>query len=283
MNEIIKADLGPEIRVFFQEAAIARMEDEIEDASGNSLADEAVSYTGYIQEDAFVGEYPFDVIIEGIRNQFANYIATEDRTDYVDIFYNQLRNSYNLVEEEDFPDDVRDALDSYLDQFLAVIQELFSAKLTLTLRDLDGETQDRDAAEEVIRKLYEFFILKARENFKVAITKHCYKEIDPNLEDRLFYSRIREVLNNYSPVILVMGPLEFLRNCNNADEIYEMIDSGRVSGNFLRKYSPRLYQNEEYECEIIAYITSVIELYKETNDIAKALEREEQNASEDYN
>ena len=281
MNDIIKNGLGPGI-IVYSEAAISQMPDEIEDIENGSIADEPVDYEGYIKDAAFVGEYPFAVIIEGIRNQFANYIATEDRTDYVDIFYNQYHNSYEVAEEQDFPADCREALETYLDQFLAVMQELFSGKLTITLLDLDGETEDKDSVEDAIRKLYEFFILNARQNFKIAITRHCYKQIDPNLEDRLFYSRIREVLYNYSPIITVMGPQEFLRYCNNSEPIIEMSESGRINGNFLRKYSPRLYQNEGYECEIIAYITSVIELYKETKDITKAMVRkeEEDNAAE---
>ncbi len=84
------------------------------------------------------------------------------------------------------------------------------------------------------------------------------------------------MLSNYTPIITVMGPQEFLRNCNDSDKVINLIESGRVTGNFMRKYSPRLYQNEEFECEIIAYITSVIELYKETKDIAEALQRKEE-------
>lgn len=277
INDIIKAGLGPEIKIY-NESTVTKMVENEEDSTLNdtSLADVPVDYNGYIQDAAFMGEYPFSVLIEGIRNQFANYIATDDRTNYVDIFYNQYHNSYRLAEEEDFPSDVRDVLESYVDQFESVMYELFSGKLAITLSDLDGDLQNRDSTEDAIRKLYEFFILRARENFKYVIARNSYKDIDSNLEDRLYYSRIREILAEYSPIVMNLGPEEFLKYCQYSEDVITLFDMGRVSGNFLRKYSPRLYQNEDYECEIIAFITSIIELFKETNDISEAIKRKEE-------
>lgn len=275
MNKIITSGLGPEIKVIMESADNNEVEEQSVMETG-SMADQPVDYTEYIQSVVFVGEYPFDVIIEGITNQFSNYISTEDRIDYVDIFYKQYQTSLDLIIEQDFPDDAKDGLETYLNKFLATMQNLFYTKLSLTLADLEGEDLDYDESEKTIRLLYDFFILNCRKNFKTAILKSCYSDIDPDLEDRLFYSRIREILTNYSPVIMIIGPMEFIRLCNNTNEIYELFDTGRVVGNFLRKFSPRLYQNEEFECEIIAYITSVIELYKETRDIEISIRKEEE-------
>lgn len=278
MNEIIRNGLGPAI--VFTEATNNKVSEENNYIDESSLADQPVDYTEYISDGVFVGEYPLDVIIEGLTNQFSNYIATDDRTDYVDIFYNQYKASLDLIEEQDFPDDAKDALEGFLNKFLATMQNLFYTKLTLTIMDLEGEEVDHNSIEDTIRLLYDFFILKARTNFKTAILKSCYREVDLSLEDRLLYPRIREILSNYSPVIMVIGPMEFIRLCNNSEDVYSLFDSGRVVGNFLRKYSPRLYQNEEFECELIAYITSVVELNKETQDINQAIRKEENDAAE---
>ncbi len=263
-NKIIKAGLGPEFIIkneVFMESANTVTDDD-ENTTENSFADEPVDYTGYMKDAVLVGEYPFEVILEGLRNQFSNYISTEDTNDYVDIFYNEYHESIRLAEEQDFPDDIREALDTYLDKFHAHIKSLFYTKLAITIMDLEGEEIDMTSVETSIRELYTFFILNAKSNFMKVISKSSYKEIDPNLEDRAFYNRIREVLTAYSPIVLAVGPMEFLRYCE-ADTIYELFDTGRVVGNFLRRYSPRLYQNELFEAEIVAQITSIIDLHRD--------------------
>ena len=268
MNDKILGGLGPEVifrpESFYEDAN--NNTDQDEPVNENSYADEPVDYATYIQGDAFAGEYPFDTIIEGIRNQFSNYIATEDRTNYVEAFYNQYHTSYELAETENFTDDIKEVLDNYLDKFLALLKTLFYNKLTITITELEGEEKDASSIEICIKKLYEFFIINAKKNFMSAIVKSCYKEIDPNLDDRAYYARIQEVLTNYSPLVLAIGPNEFLRYCGDED-IVEIFNSGRAVGNFLRKYSPRLYQNEEFECDIVAEITSVIELHKEAQNL----------------
>lgn len=231
----------------------------------NSYADEPVDYTGYIEDSALVGEYPFNVIVEGIRNQFSNYISTEDRTNYVEIFYNQYHTSYELAEDENFIDDIKEAIDGYLDKFLALMRELFYNRLTITINALDGEATDASSIEVTIKKLYEFFILNAKQNFTSVIVKSLYPYIDPNLDDKAFYDRIHELMGEYSAMITTMGPNEFLTYCND-EEIMDIFNSGAASGNFLRKYSPRLYQHEEFECDIVSELMStVMEVHNKRN------------------
>ena len=48
--------------------------------------------------------------------------------------------------------------------------------------------------------------------------------------------------------------MEFLRYIDD-NEVFELFNSNKVNGNFLRKYSPKLYQNEDLKVEIINEIT----------------------------
>ena len=50
--------------------------------------------------------------------------------------------------------------------------------------------------------------------------------------------------------------MEFLKYRGD-QEIIQFFENGKVVGNFLRKYTPKLYQNEEFEVELINYITMV--------------------------
>ena len=74
------------------------------------------------------------------------------------------------------------------------------------------------------------------------------------MDDKEYFNTIREMLKEYSPLIIAMGPMEFIRY-NKNDIVRELFDNGRVSGNFLRKYSPKLYDNEDLEVEIINQVT----------------------------
>lgn len=275
LDDVIRG-AGPAIPVKFYSESV-NTDDDDDPLNDGSLADEPVTYTEYISPVAFVGEYPFEVIIEGLRNQFANYISTEDQADYVDIFYKQYNDSLKLCTEQDFPDEYIEAVNKYMDKFLAVIQELFSTKLAITLPELEDSTPTSDALEMTIRKLYSVFILNAKETFKKVITNAVIKNIDPSLDNKEFYDVVRKEIEPYSSAIIVIRPTEFLELCKETD-IIEMYKNGTVSGNFLRKYSPRLYKNEEFECDLIAHITSIIEYQKElTNTKEENYAGEQQN------
>ena len=96
MNEIMKG-LGTE--VIYE--STSKAEEEIQ-ANEVSYADIPTDHIGLIQDSVFVGEFPLEVILEGLRNQFSNYIGTDDRTDYVDAFYKQYESSCQVAESEEF-------------------------------------------------------------------------------------------------------------------------------------------------------------------------------------
>lgn len=271
MNENMNMHVGPEVSAIFNpaldvqellEAASLQGDDNTEETYENSYADTPVDYQEYIKDAAFVGEYPYQVILEGIRNQFSNYISTEDRTDYVDIFYVQWYESMDMVNLEEHEDDVKEVLDSLLNHFQSTIQELLSTKLALALMDLEGAEVDNDSIESSIRNLYSFFVLNARDNFRNVVASVIINGLNPNVDDKEYYKNIRSLLGNFSPLVTAVGPMEFLRCCK-ADEIIDLMDEGRVVGNFLRRYSPRFHSNEDFECEVIAHITEIQELRNE--------------------
>lgn len=239
-------------------------EDESSTLDDQSLADQPLTYTELKKDNVYVGDIPLDVIMEGIENQFNDYINIEDRTNYVDIFYNQLHKSYALLNDgtETFQDDLKDILDNIHQKFVDKLVELFNVRLTLSIVEIEDESPDMDEVEYIIRHLYEFFILGARNNFKVVITNDIRPKIGKIENPREYHKTLRQLLTNYSPLITSFGPMEFLRYKKD-QEIIQFFEDGKVTGNFLRKYSPKLYQNEEFEVDLINYITMVQQIKEE--------------------
>ena len=261
----IKNGLGPELNAYMESSNDNDQENVNQEGS---FADEPVSYVGYIEDSVFAGELPFGVILEGLRNQFANYVSTEDRTDYVDSFYRQYKMSTEIAYEEQFTDDYLDALSKYMDKWLAVVNELFLTKLELTLTDLEGEATNNDSIEQSIRILYNYFILNAPATLKTVISKPIVRQLKKETfaDDREMYKKIQEMLiSGFSPIISAVGPMEFIRLSGN-EEVQELFNNGRVVGNFLKRYSPRFYKNEDFEASVVVHITETLDLY---NDIIK--------------
>ena len=230
----------------------------LNDVSDN---DEPMEYTELIEHSAFVGEYPFNTIIDGITEQFKNYIGTEDSTNYVDIFYNQLHSSYDIGndDEEEHPMEIKSVLDQIKSEFTTRLTALFEQRLAITMDDRMSE----DDIEYTIRRLYEFFILKAKDNFKRVITKDISSKIKTVIsDDREFYNTIDQLLRYYSPLIIAITPMQFLRLAGD-ETIVEMFDSGQVIGNFLKKYATKLYQYEDFKVEIISNIVMVHDVKEE--------------------
>ena len=118
----------------------------------NSAADEPVDYTELIEQEAFIGDTPYETIIEGIQDQFRNYISTEDRENYVNIFYNQLQNSYKAIDdEEEHPQELRDALEKIHTNFVTEMNELFNRRLMLHFTCIEEEDIDYDELEYEFR------------------------------------------------------------------------------------------------------------------------------------
>lgn len=218
-------------------------------------------FSQLINEHAFLGEYPAQTIFEGIQTQFEDYINISDKTNYVDIFFNQMDISLEattLVYEE-HPKETKDVLLALYHQFVDHLRNLFETRLTITIPELVSDTVCSEDLEYIIRRLYEFFILDARNNFKVVISKDLNKQLDKGAND--YFQQIQELINNtYSPLITSITPAEFLRYRGDT-EIINLFENSQVVGNFLRKYSPKLYQNEEFSIELVNYITSVKEFH----------------------
>jgi bifunctional DNA-binding transcriptional regulator/antitoxin component of YhaV-PrlF toxin-antitoxin module len=126
--------------------------------------------------------------------------------------------------------------------------------LTIAIRDLETDEDDEEV-EYVIKRLYEFFILGARKNFKTVISldilSHMQKEYE---NDQVFFQEINDQIDNYSPLVTVLTPNQFIQYCGDK-EVLEIFENNKASGNFLRKYSPKLYQNDDFLVEIINRIT----------------------------
>lgn len=224
---------------------------------GNDPADDRDGYIDYglmVAESVFLGDMPFVEIINGIKEQFEDYINIEDKTNYVDIFYTQLQESINATndDEEDHPIEINEVLDNMKDTFVNIMKDLFQLRLTISIMTIDDETTPEDEIELSIRILYEYFILGARNNFKTVIQKDMIPKIGmiPNDQDDIYFQRVEELLREYDPIVTCITPTEFIQFTGNND-ILSMYDDGQVVGNFLRKYSAKLYKNDEFKTEII--------------------------------
>lgn len=233
-----------------KKSAEEQMEDPIE---------EAIDYTELIKSRAFLGDTPFSVILEGLETQFDDYINLEDKTNYVDIFYSQLHKSYESVKSdasEDHPNEVIEVLDNIHQTFISSICNMLYERLTLTIIDVEGESFNPDDLEFVLRRVYEFFILGARDNFKVVIAASVLPNVIDIIDDSVYFLKVQELVWMHNPLITSFGPMEFLKYRNDS-EIIEMFNNGKIAGNFLRKYSPKFYQNGDFLVEVINHITII--------------------------
>ena len=223
--------------------------------NNESFADKVIDYSDLFADSVFLGEIPFESIVEGITEQFSNYINMEDKTDYVDIFYTQYDTSKMAIimdDSEEHPQELLEALEKLFDKFLDTIVDLFKLRLTITVID-EGETVDSESLEFRIRKLYEVFILNGRDNLKLAISKDMASRISASdITNDSEYFRIVDALIHsfYSPLISGFTPVQFIEYIGD-DDLMTLFNEGEITGNFLRKYSPKLYQNDEFRCELI--------------------------------
>jgi len=233
------------------------------DIRDSDKEDVLLSFQDVMFERCFVGEVPFKTILESLEMQFNDYINLEDKTNYVDIFYNQLENSYKYVEEDlDMDmDEYNDIFNQIRQEFYDFIYNQFQQRLTLTITGLESEAYDQDRIDYIIRKIYKYFILDGRKNFFNLITNDISNKINTvRLSDDDFQELVESLLTQYSPIVKSIGPLEFLRN-TNGEEIAELLENNEISGNFLRKYTCKLYKNKDFEVDIINEI-----ILRETND-----------------
>jgi hypothetical protein len=226
----------------------------------SSLDEDLINYTDIIKDSAFLGEYPYVSIMEAITGQFNDYVKLEDPENYVDIFYQQLHDSYyavNTDDEEDHPTEKIEALNDLYEKFVIEMRDLFKARLEITILDCEDynfTSVDKNDIEYEIRTLYNYFILNAKENFKNAISKDIIEHVDiSERDDREFYKSIDNQMYRYTPLFRTINPPQFL-DMTGGNEVLELYEASKVVGNFLKKYSPKLYANEEFKMELVSYI-----------------------------
>lgn len=233
-----------------------------------SYAEQTMDYTDLISESVFIGEYPPETIHEGLQDQFENYLSTDDHVNYVDVFFKQYRESIQTIENnpDDHPEERREVLSTILDEFLILIRDLFSQRLNITIILLDDESNNVDDIEVVLRPLYEFFILNARNNFIKVISADVNGKLPSTpMDNKQFIREVNSLLSVYNPIITTIPVDTFLKICGEED-ILNMITTNQWTGNFLKKYSPKLYQNDDLVSDIITNIAIIHEIKEELNN-----------------
>jgi hypothetical protein len=236
----------------------------------DDISTSVIDYSDLIKGNVFLGQLPLDAILESIKGQFEDYINVTDRTNYVDIFYEQLDYSFHAIStrvDEEHPVEKLEALDKIYQTFIDFMKELFETRFTLTIMPLESEDPDEDDVQFIIRRLYEFFVIDARNNFKSVITADALSSVEHiGDNDNEFFRILQELINNqYTPLLISISPEQFL-TYRGDKEIIELFENGQVTGNFLRKYSPKFYQNEEFQVEVINHITMVHQFKKNMVD-----------------
>lgn len=246
------------------------------DDEGYDMTEEVHDLSDLLEQSAYVGEYPFDTIMEGINTQFEDYINMEDTTNYVDIFYNQWNDSKQITEEgPDDTEEIMNVLNQMKDKFVSKLTQLFEEVLTITIMAVDDETTEEDEVEIVMRQIYEFFILGAKNNFMTVISTDLAGRLPVTMDDNQHYRLIDELLVEYSPLIRCMTPTKFIAITGQV-QITELYEEGQIAGNFLRKYTCKLYQNDEFKVELISQITIHQDLKKEIKEIEEDIENAQQ-------
>jgi hypothetical protein len=220
-----------------------------------------------LESRAFIGQYPFDEIISALENQFSDYLNLEDRTNYVETFYRQLDSSYRLIDTSLELED-RFTIEEILEQldwkFAQKLAQLIELRLGLGINGFIDEKLTPDELRAIYLRLYEYFIMRAKANFKAVIgTKVCQElALMGDIPDDQYFPIVEDLLDRYNPIIINVEPAEFLA-MTAGTETLNLFNSGEIVGNFLLKYSPRLYQSELFQIELVNYITSRLDLGKE--------------------
>lgn len=249
--------------------------DEVESSgilNDTSSTVQTIDYNELVKESAFIGDYPFDVIIEGLEEQFSDYLHLEDdNTDYVDVFYDQLQASLDAIdqdEEEEHPEEKREVLMDLQNKFIDKVSELFNRRLTITFMPIEEDTRNYEDIEYAIRIAYRFFIHGARNNFKNVISAEVYPKVKDIVDDKEYFDMVNDLVDSYSPLITSIGPEEFV-NYTKDEEIKQLFDDGIIIGNFLRKYSPKLHENESLKIDIVNNITAYNQFQQMINGVGE--------------
>jgi hypothetical protein len=224
-----------------------------------------IDYGELIADRVFLGEYPYHEIVNRIKTQFNDYINMEDTTNYVDIYYQQMWLSCDRVNEDDsetHPQEIRDILTSIKNHFINTMRQLIKDRLNISIFNIEEYGINSEELQFIFRRIYDFFILGARDNFKAFIASDVSNSLN-NITDENYMEHLKIVMQKYalSPYSNLTTD-QFLRHIGNPDMI-ELFERGWVSGNFLVKYSPKFYNNLDFLDEVSDYIRMIRIVRKE--------------------
>ena len=211
-----------------------------------SIEAPTIPFDEMMKYDVLIGTYPINTIKEGIIEQFNDYIVLSDTTDFVSIFYDQYEKSLVLLDADDvvFADMKRELLHRIHDEFNEFLANLFVQRIGI------GFADDDSYSDGMLLTLYQYFILGAKENFLNVIVSSILDlaRLFP-YEGKIFLSHIDGMLHQFDPYIH-MTIDRFIAKTGN-DDIQQLFDDQVVTGNFLNKYSAKLYLHEDFRVEII--------------------------------
>lgn len=245
-------------------------QEEMYQESTGSIADDELALT---RENVFLGEYPFEVIKESLQKQFEDYINIEDPIDYVAIFYRQMEQSLLVLtyDDEQYPTEKKELLDSVYSEFLNFVCDIIHLRLNITIKAYDEGDLYQKGLKETISNIYRFFILSAKNVLRKVILSDVIKVIgNIGEDDQAFFHIVDMKLEDYDPYFVTMDISKFLSYAAD-DEIYDLFDTNEVSGNFLLKYSPKFYRNDDFKVDVINSIV----LYQQFNQDVQRLNQEE--------
>lgn len=208
-------------------------------------------------QDAWKGDYSLDAIAESIEDQFNTYNNLDDTYNYVKQFYEQLDLSRDVAKYDEtvIEDEYSSTLDKIEDDFIDLLIELFTLRLNIDIVQYDKDNINYDDMRFYIGNIYEYFILGAKYNFIEAITKdYLNRNKELNLDDDNLLSKVYTDLEIYSPLLVDAITCDEFLTYTNAKVIYPIWDGTEITGNFLQKYSPRLYRNDTLRTNIASNI-----------------------------
>lgn len=223
------------------------------------------------KENAFRGDYPVEDIFEELANQFSSYVQIDAsyRTNYVEIFFKQLKESMDEIIEEDgdlFEEQI-EYLDIIYNNFIDTISTLFQRRLCISLNFLETNPYDSNAYD-TLSILYKFFILDARKNFKNYFTERALLSMKKsNADPTNLVAAVYNILDDMDHTLIMDEMVEnFIRKATDkstADTIYGYFEENIISGNFLIRYSPRFYQNTDLLADIADDVITMYQYHKE--------------------
>lgn len=220
-----------------------------------------MTFNYLLQDTVFFGDYPLEDLKLRIKEQFENYISMEDDSNFFEIALNSFQYSLEVIEVEfdEYTLERKELLSNMYLDFINYIINLIEEHLTVSIPDYETGLLSRAEAEYIINEVYKYFILKARKNFKKVITNELKGQLK-SLEDNAtkYLEKAQEIILNYGGIITQVSLPQFLQ-ITKAEQIYELYENGQIIGNFLRRYSPRLYKHPDYLVEILNQL--MIQLY----------------------